>query len=143
MSCLSRISPLRPSFRAWLGVALLALALPAAAGEVYQWKDAKGVTHYSDSPPPNQGNVKGRQIQHKTGAPSVSQAKPAESAECTTARNNLKQLQGSAPIGLDTDKDGKADAAFTPEQRAAQVKLAEASIGAYCKQAAAAVATQP
>ena len=63
MSCLSRISPLRPSLRAWLGVALLALALP--------------------------------------------------------------------------------DAAFTPEQRATQVKLAEASIGAYCKPAAAAVATQP
>ena len=143
MSCLSRTPPLRPSFRAWLGVALLALALPAAAGEVYQWKDANGVTHYSDSPPPNQSNVKGRQIQNKTGTPSVAQAKPAESAECTTARNNLKQLQGSVPIGLDTDKDGKADAAFTPEQRAAQVKLAEASIGAYCKPAAAAVATQP
>ena len=143
MPCPTRIPTPSPSRHAWLAAALLALALPAAAGEVYQWKDANGVTHYSDSPPPNQGNVKGRQIQHKTGAPSLAQTKPSESAECTTARNNLKQLQSNAPIGLDTDKDGKADAAFTPEQRAAQVKLAEASIGAYCKPAAAAVATQP
>ncbi|MET0756202.1 MAG: DUF4124 domain-containing protein, partial [Pseudoxanthomonas sp.] len=24
----------------------------ALAGKVYQWRDAKGVTHFSDSPPP-------------------------------------------------------------------------------------------
>ena len=38
-----------------LSTALLAvsvLAAPAAfAGEVYQWKDAGGVTHYSQTPP--------------------------------------------------------------------------------------------
>ncbi|UHQ22642.1 DUF4124 domain-containing protein [Lysobacter sp. 5GHs7-4] len=140
MPCPTRTPVPRPR-RAWLALALLALALPAAAGEVYQWKDANGVTHYSDSPPANQGNVKGRQIQNRTGTPSVAQAKPTESAECTTARSNLKQLQSNAPIGLDTDKDGKADSAFTPEQRAAQVKLAEASIAAYCKPAVAAAGT--
>ncbi|RDZ27099.1 DUF4124 domain-containing protein [Lysobacter silvisoli] len=119
----------------WLGAALCALALPALAGEVYQWKDANGVTHYSDSPPPNQGNAKSRLIVPKTGTPSVTQAKTAESADCTTARTNLKQLQGTTPLGLDADKDGKADAVFTSEQRAAQTKLAEASVAAYCKPA--------
>ena len=32
---------------------LLATALPSDAQQrVYQWKDAKGVTHYTDMPPP-------------------------------------------------------------------------------------------
>ncbi|WP_412159617.1 DUF4124 domain-containing protein, partial [Pantoea sp. SIMBA_079] len=36
-----------------LVVALLAVAaLPLAASEVYSWKDARGVTHYSQTPPP-------------------------------------------------------------------------------------------
>jgi hypothetical protein len=29
----------------------LAVALPVVAGQVYTWKDAKGVTHYADAPP--------------------------------------------------------------------------------------------
>ncbi|WP_317202143.1 glutaredoxin family protein, partial [Janthinobacterium sp.] len=33
------------------GVLLLALA-GAAGAQVYKWKDAKGVTHFSDTPPP-------------------------------------------------------------------------------------------
>ena len=44
------------AFRICLGasIALAALSIAAVADaqQVYSWKDAKGVTHYSDSPPP-------------------------------------------------------------------------------------------
>eukprot|EP01036_Dinobryon_divergens_P014582 gene14582-19714_t len=33
------------------GLALLACASTASA-QMYKWKDAKGVTHYTDTPPP-------------------------------------------------------------------------------------------
>jgi hypothetical protein len=33
-------------------VLVLASATAQAAG-IYQWKDAKGVTHYTDTPPPD------------------------------------------------------------------------------------------
>jgi glutaredoxin len=35
-----------------VAVAALALAAAAAQGQTYKWKDAAGVTHYSDTPPP-------------------------------------------------------------------------------------------
>ena len=34
------------------GCIVAAIAAPVCAQSVYSWKDAKGVTHYSDSPPP-------------------------------------------------------------------------------------------
>ena len=44
-----RPSPRLRSARMFAGLALLvAVAAPAVAGELYQWKDANGVTHYSD-----------------------------------------------------------------------------------------------
>lgn len=46
------------------GVALLAAAAGnALAQQVYKWKDAKGVTHYSDTPPPARDH---KQVQVKT-----------------------------------------------------------------------------
>ena len=39
----------------------LAVAATAQAQQVYQWKDKNGVTHYADSPPPNQ-TVQNRRI---------------------------------------------------------------------------------
>ena len=45
-----------------LGGALLAVALAVAAGgasaQMYTWKDAKGVTHFSDQPPPEAAGAK-------------------------------------------------------------------------------------
>lgn len=125
----------------WIAAGLLVLALPVTAAEVYQWKDAKGVTHYSDSPPPNQGDVKGRYIKDQTGTPgptasaestSTAAAAPAESGECANARKNLAQLERDTPVGFDTNNDGKADSTLNADQRAAQRNLAEASIRANC-----------
>ena len=121
----------------WLTAGLLAVALPAAAGEIYQWKDAKGVTHYSDSPPPNQAHMS-RAINQK-GSPAVSvAAKPVvANADCTNARSNLKILQGNTEVGIDENQDGKPERNLTAQERANRTRLAEAGVKTYCEVALA------
>jgi hypothetical protein len=127
MPCAARRAPLLPL----CGVALgLLVSLPALAAKVYQWKDAQGVTHYTDLPPAGQHTA--RMVGVKSATPAVV-AKPVVNANCTNARSNLKVLEGDAPVGIDADKDGKPDTMMTAEQRAAQVHLAKAAIGVHCE----------
>jgi len=122
---------------AWLAAVLLLTALPAFAGEVYQWKDAKGVTHYSDSPPPNQAH-KSRVITAHGSAATAVVAKPAAvNADCSNARSNLTILQGKGEVGMDENNDGKVDRNFTAAERASRIQLAETSIKTYCEVALA------
>ena len=77
----------------------LAVAATAQAQQVYQWKDKNGVTHYADSPPPNQ-TVQNRRI-NQYGAPAAEAApagKPAEHSQCATARRNLEALAHQGPV---------------------------------------------
>jgi len=117
--------------------ALLVLAsacTTALAGKIYQWKDAKGVTHYADSPPPDQ-QVKDRRIDNR-GAPvveSTAVGKSVENPQCTTAKLNMQVLAGSGGVQQDTDGDGKPDKTLNDEDRANQRGLAEAAVKAYCK----------
>ena len=114
-------------------LACLAFAAQAQSNGVYKWKDAKGVTHYSDTPPPagRYGNV-APDASARVAAP----AKP--DPRCATARTNVERLKtGGADIGLDANGDGKPDATMTAEQRGAQLKLAEAAVAAYCNPAPA------
>lgn len=138
MSRMTRISARRALPALGLGAVLAVLtAFPAAATDLYQWKDAQGVTHYSDSPPPGQasgGQVKNRVIRNKSGTASQTAAvsAPTESSQCVSARANLKQLQSSAQVGVDNNGDGKPDNVLDAQQRAAQVQIAQTSIRAYC-----------
>ena len=112
----------------------LVLATPAFAAKVYQWKDAKGVTHYSDAPPPDQA-IKGRNVADKGGTQAQAQqpaAKPVANANCTNARSNLSVLQGAGDVGVDEDKDGKPDRSLNQTERANRTALAEAQIKTYC-----------
>jgi Domain of unknown function (DUF4124) len=111
-----------------LGLTALLLATPAAAGKVYQWKDAKGVTHFSDSPPPDQQSYKNRQLKDSSAPPE----QIAENPNCVTARKNLEQLKSDKPVGLDANGDGKPDKEMTAEERGHQVQLAELTLKAYC-----------
>jgi hypothetical protein len=116
--------------------ALLVLATActtALAGKIYQWKDAQGVTHYADSPPPNQ-QAKDRRIDDR-GAPVVESTvagKSVENPQCTTAKLNLQVLAGDSRVQQDTDGDGKPDKSLNDEDRANQRGLAEAAVKAYC-----------
>src|SRR5690606_41178620 len=68
-------------------------ALPISAGELYQWKDANGVTHYSDAPPPAGADYQNRTIRN-SGTASIkteTTETPAENAQCTTARANRSE----------------------------------------------------
>ncbi|AKC87244.1 DUF4124 domain-containing protein [Pseudoxanthomonas suwonensis] len=104
----------------------------AMANNVYQWKDASGVTHSSDKPPPGQ-KYDTRRIDSR--GQYVDAATPAAAAvdpQCATARQNLQLLGSGAPVMRDTDGDGTPDTALTDEDRAAQKSLAEAAAKAYC-----------
>ena len=117
----------------------LATASTVQAQQVYQWKDKNGVTHYSDSPPPNQ-TVQNRRI-NQYGAAASDAPQPAgktvENTQCTTARANLQMLAATkGPIQQDTDGDGKPDTTLDDTGRENQRNLAEAAVKAYCKPAA-------
>jgi hypothetical protein len=120
-----------------LGFMAMLLAAPAFAGTVYQWKDAKGVTHYSDSPPPAQQGVQNRHL--KDGpAPTEAAAQSKEDPNCVTARSNLARLKGSQPVGLDANGDGKPDSEMSAEDRAKQVQQTEQMLKNFCDKTAAA-----
>lgn len=125
-SPMSRV-PRRVSSCLVAGLALSLLALPATAARIYQWKDARGVTHYTDLPPPNQSHTT-RAVGEKTAIP----AKPAVNSDCSNARANLKLLQGTAPVGPDADRDGKPDSEYTAAQRAERVRFAAADVERLC-----------
>ena len=134
----------------------LAMAIPPLAAQtVYQWKDAKGVTHYSDSPPPKGGTrreVRTSAASLATSPPKVAastkEEKPevappevvppapppvvADSAKCEMAQHNLASLQSNGAVGMDTDKDGYADAEIGAEDRTKYVGLANEAIKANC-----------
>jgi hypothetical protein len=141
-----------------LALCVALVVSPLQAQTVYQWKDAKGVTHYSDSPPPKGGTVreirtpKGKSATAATPATSVAASKapkpeaaPAEvptppaapqvvadKAKCEMAQHNLASLQSNAPVGMDTDSDGNADSEIGAEDRARYVDLAREAIQANC-----------
>ena len=118
-----------------LGLALAVCAAPlSAATPVYTWKDAKGVTHYSDSPPPKGAY---REIAAPADKPAAPQAAtpagpPPIGADCAQARLNRERLQGTAPVGVDADRDGKPDAVMSGDERAKQLAQAEAAVRAHC-----------
>lgn len=113
-------------------LACAALAAQAQSNGVYKWKDAKGVTHYSDTPPPDgrYGNV--------VPDAAARVAPPAKvDPRCATARANIAQLKsGRTDIGLDADRDGKPDKPLDDAQRADQLRMAEASERSFCAPAA-------
>ncbi|MBD8635941.1 DUF4124 domain-containing protein [Stenotrophomonas sp. 169] len=116
---------------------LLLATSPALAGQVYKWKDANGVTQYSENPPPGK-KFETRQITGDPGSRVPASAAPAETPvapQCATARANLALLDGSGAVMQDTDGDGKADSPLDDTQRQNQRALAEAAAKAYCPQA--------
>jgi hypothetical protein len=112
-----------------LSALVLVAAFPACAGQVYQWKDAKGVTHYSDFPPPGQKAINRNLDPRAPTAP----AKPVVNADCSNARSNLAILKGNTPVGLDADRDGKHERELTPTERAERTAKAEQAVKTYCE----------
>jgi hypothetical protein len=127
-------SALLPAIALFLG-----LSASAMAADVYKWKDANGVTHYSESPPPK-GSAEYRMFLYakREGAKT---AVSAEANQCTTARSNVSLLESGKPLRRDTDGDGKPDADLSDKDRAQQLELAKMVLRANCPAQPAAKAT--
>ena len=74
------VSPVRPGRGAGTGphfafILVLLLSISAPAHAIYKWVDEKGVTHFSDDPPPDGRKV--QKIEPKVTPPS-SEAKPTD-----------------------------------------------------------------
>lgn len=134
------------------------LATAAQAQAVYTWKDAQGVTHYADAPPPKAARQAVKTVRTvpapragvavaataaATAAPTASAAATttaaqaareaaATNARCSQARANLAALQGTAPVGPDTNGDGKPDSTLGADERATQVAAMQAAIQRDC-----------
>ena len=110
------------------------LAVPAFAYPVYQWKDANGVTHVSDTPPAGQ-KFRERDLNNRDPdpAPSAEPQATAENPQCALAKKNLATLSSKSRVMQDTDGDGKPDTPLDDSQREAQKNLSEAAAKAYCK----------
>lgn len=125
---------LRPAHILSAALAAAVFAGHASAGEVYQWKDANGVTHYSQTPP-KQGKYETRSIYHRQQATTgndAGAAPAAESSQCTTARKNIELLQSGAPLRMDSDGDGKPDRDLNDSERAGQLQIAQTVVRVNC-----------
>ena len=112
-------------------VLVLASATAQAAG-IYQWKDARGVTHYTDTPPPD-SQYRQRNIYHpESDAQPAASKGPAENPACATARNNIALLGSKQNVQVDSDGDGKPDKALDDQGRANQLALAQATLATSC-----------
>ncbi len=119
---------------AHLGCLLLFTSFAAAAGNVYKWKDANGVTQYSEKPPMGKA-YEAMRIDNRAGAVAEAPAAAAEDqpAQCLAARKNLELLSSPAKLLQDNDGDGTPETPLDDSQRQAQKELAEATAKAYCK----------
>ena len=111
-------------------------ASPAAAQQVYKWKDARGVTHYSEKPPASgqyttQEAVRDPAVAAPVTASAADAVPPAVDTRCTTARRNLANLQSGQPVQMDSDGDGTADKPLTEAERSSQMELARSTLKAY------------
>ncbi|MCD9127301.1 DUF4124 domain-containing protein [Luteimonas fraxinea] len=128
-------------------LALLIAAAPLAASEVYSWKDARGVTHYSQTPPPAGTRFEVRNVHGNaasstpvTPAPVAAPAAAAmttnanaggDNTQCELARTNVAALKGEGAV-QQLGADGKPRE-LAGSERADQLALSEAAVRAYCR----------
>lgn len=112
---------------------LFLVAATAGASEIYQWTDARGVTHYSEAPPPAGTEYQVRRITDTgTGLRAREPAStPVEAnPQCTAAQANIEVLQGEGPVYQEDDAGERV--ALSDDDRSRQLELAQAAVRAYC-----------
>ena len=143
-----------------LSIALaLLLVAPLVTAQVYKWTDAKGTTHYSETPPPtgtkySQVTVTGTDEPASSGsngasASATAEAGPASSSSqgnnnqpmadtpenrakmCASLKTNMAALQGSGPVVM---QNGDQQQLLNADQRKQQVDASQAQYQQYCGQ---------
>lgn len=118
----------------------LFLAAPAFA-EIYQWRDAQGQVHYSDTPPTGTNTRALREAQRPVNAPQAEGGDPAQAAD-KTGQASKDGAGESAPEGGKAGADPKkpktlAEKEVEFRQRRAEAAEASAKAETERKQAAA------
>ncbi|WP_413625766.1 DUF4124 domain-containing protein [Luteibacter sp. Lutesp34] len=133
-------------------LAVLLAACPLAFAQAYKWKDAQGVTHYADSPPP--AGTKYDKVK-TTGSvvppagqtpPPPPPAKPepekapagptADTPEnrtrlCATLKSNMETLAKPQQVSVDDGKGGQVPLDDAGRKR--QIETTQAQMTLYCK----------
>lgn len=137
--------------RRYLVLALLVTVCPLAFGQAYKWKDAQGVTHYSDSPPPAGTKVEKIKTSGVVAAPAgdatpvpavpAAAAKPADAGTadnpanraklCEDLRKNKEILDKEPNVSMDDGKGGKTQ--LDADGRKRQIETNQAQMTLYCK----------
>jgi len=136
--------------RRCLAFLVLLSLCPLAFAQAYKWKDAQGVTHYADSPPP--GNARFEKIKTngsaEAPAPASTAAKPAAASTapagtqvadnpanrarlCTQLRSNMDTLNKDQTVSIDDGKGGTKPLDDAGRKR--QVEMTQAQMTLYCK----------
>src|SRR3546814_4158146 len=93
-----------------IGLSLLLATGAACAQDLYQWKDANGITHYSQTPPASGSYTERTESGRGPARPvETAAAEPAEPPQCATSRANIALLESESPVQQDTDGDGEPD----------------------------------
>ncbi len=127
---------------------------PLVFGQAYKWKDAQGVTHYSDSPPPSgtkydmvktTGSVvppAGASVPAPAPAPKPAASTTAPSGPtadtpqnrkklCADLQSNIGVLNKPEPVSVDDGKGGRVQLDDAGRKR--QIETAQAQMTLYCK----------
>ena len=116
-----------------IGLSLLLATGAACAQDLYQWKDANGITHYSQTPPASGSYTERTESGRSPARPvETASAASAESPQCATSRANIALLESESPVQQDTDGDGEPDRTLDDTERANQLNLARALLKANC-----------
>jgi hypothetical protein len=121
---------MKRSTRLLVGACALVMFAPAFAQAVYTWKDDKGVTHYSDSPPPagaKKKNVRTSADPVTTPKP-VAEVKAADAADAAAKPDNAAE-QASRQAAQQAAAEQQA------KQREQACKQAQANIAVLNSQA--------
>lgn len=139
-----------------LSALLLLVASGAMAEQFFKWKDAEGVWHYTNTPPPagtdhTAVNVTGGtpsaapvvsqpQVAAAPGAPGTEGKPPAEPTDlrgkrelaCQKAKAQVAALETNAIVRMDMDGDGTPET-LSDAQHASELERMRALSQVYCK----------
>jgi uncharacterized protein (DUF2126 family) len=130
----------------------LLLVAPLVSAQVYKWVDAKGTTHFSESPPPagtkySQVNVAASDAEAAAASSTALPANaPTDSTDqnqvmtdtpenraklCTQLKGSINTLSGSSPV---VEQQNGQQTLLNPDQRKQQLDASQSQYQLYCAQ---------
>jgi hypothetical protein len=129
-------------------LAAVAATAGHSADKVYKWKDANGVVHFSDAPPPKGTEFNNVRIVNQSAAITQTEAPPTgdttaaadsgeakaatdngNAARCASAQDRVALLSSAQPLTV--QQDGKY-VPMAAADRAAELNIAKATVASLC-----------